>query len=172
MYVADWRDLLPQLVAPPTLCRGSDVLVDQLPLRRCIDPPELATAYSRLSRNVSHLCNINQVVQVDLNQPMSKIREILGGYSVRTRLSLTGTLVVARDIAHAKLQERIDAGKGLPDYVKDHIIYYAGEELFVSCFLGGLWSVWFGLIDSGKASFYVNETGLLKYAWYESYKSI
>lgn len=68
-----------------------------------------------------------QVVQVDLNQPMDKIREFLGGYSIRTRLSLTGTIVVARDIAHAKLQERIDAGKGLPDYVKDHIIYYAGK---------------------------------------------
>lgn len=59
---------------------------------------------------------------------MDKIREILGGYSIRTRLSLSGTLVVARDIAHAKLQERIDAGEGLPDYVKDHIIYYAGED--------------------------------------------
>lgn len=65
---------------------------------------------------------------MDLNQPMDKIREFLGGYSVRTRLSLTGTIVVARDIAHAKLQERIDAGKGLPDYVKDHIIYYAGKQ--------------------------------------------
>lgn len=64
---------------------------------------------------------------MDLNQPMDKIREFLGGYSIRTRLSLTGTIVVARDIAHAKLQERIDAGKGLPDYVKDHIIYYAGN---------------------------------------------
>ena len=78
----------------------------------------------------------SQVVQVTLNQPMAKIREILGGYSVRTRLSLTGTLVVARDIAHAKLQERIDAGKGLPDYVKDHIIYYAGGacRLFLLAF--------------------------------------
>ena len=66
------------------------------------------------------------MVEVDLNQPMDKIREFLSGYSIRTRLSLTGTIVVARDIAHAKLQERIDAGKGLPDYVKDHIIYYAG----------------------------------------------
>lgn len=65
---------------------------------------------------------------MDLNQPMDKIREFLGGYSIRTRLSLTGTIVVARDIAHAKLQERIDAGKGLPDYVKDHIIYYAGKR--------------------------------------------
>lgn len=69
-----------------------------------------------------------QVVKVNLNQPMDKIREILGGYSVRTRLSLTGTMVVARDIAHAKLQERIESGQGLPDYVKDHIIYYAGER--------------------------------------------
>lgn len=74
------------------------------------------------------MANALQVVKVDLNQPMSKIRETLGQYPVRTRLSLTGTLVVARDIAHAKLQERIDAGQGLPDYVKDHIIYYAGER--------------------------------------------
>jgi len=67
-----------------------------------------------------------EVVQVDLNQPMDKIREILGQYPIATRLSLTGTLIVARDIAHAKLKERLDNGEGLPDYFKNHIIYYAG----------------------------------------------
>ncbi|GFH32660.1 fumarate hydratase class I, aerobic, partial [Haematococcus lacustris] len=64
-----------------------------------------------------------EVVQVDLDQPMDKIRAQLSLHPIRTRLSLTGTLVVARDIAHAKLQERIASGQGLPDYVKNHIIY-------------------------------------------------
>jgi len=57
---------------------------------------------------------------------MAEQLKILDGYPIRTRLSLTGTLVVARDIAHAKLQERLDSGEGLPDYVKNHPIYYAG----------------------------------------------
>jgi fumarate hydratase class I len=66
------------------------------------------------------------VVKVDLDQPMSEIREQLGRHPVTTQLSLTGTLIVARDIAHAKLKERIDRGEGLPQYFKDHMIYYAG----------------------------------------------
>jgi len=66
------------------------------------------------------------VVQVNLNQPMAEQLKILDKYPIRTRLSLSGTLVVARDIAHAKLQERLDSGQGLPDYVKNHPIYYAG----------------------------------------------
>mmetsp|Transcript_2791 Transcript_2791/g.4549 ORF Transcript_2791/g.4549 Transcript_2791/m.4549 type:complete len:153 (+) Transcript_2791:288-746(+) len=68
----------------------------------------------------------NQVVQIDINKPMKEIQEILTKYPIKTRLSLSGTLVVARDIAHAKLKERLDAGDGLPDYVKNHLIYYAG----------------------------------------------
>jgi len=67
-----------------------------------------------------------EVVQVDLNKPMSDIRAELSKFPVSTRLSLTGTIVVARDIAHAKIQERIDAGQGVPQYLKDHIVYYAG----------------------------------------------
>jgi len=66
------------------------------------------------------------VVQVDLNRPMAEIRAELSKLSVATRLSLSGTIVVARDIAHAKLKERLDAGLGLPQYLKDHIVYYAG----------------------------------------------
>jgi fumarate hydratase class I len=66
------------------------------------------------------------VVRVDLNQPMAEIRKQLSRYPVTTQLSLTGTLIVARDIAHAKLKERIDAGEGLPQYIKDHMVYYAG----------------------------------------------
>lgn len=65
-------------------------------------------------------------VKVDLNRPMSEILAQLSQYPVSTRLSLTGTIIVGRDIAHAKLKERIDSGEGLPQYIKDHPIYYAG----------------------------------------------
>src|SRR5690606_29655315 len=61
------------------------------------------------------------VVRIDLNRPMSDIRATLARYPVKTRLSLSGTIVVARDIAHAKLKERLDEGRGLPDYLKNHI---------------------------------------------------
>lgn len=67
-----------------------------------------------------------EVVKIDLNQPMDAIRAELSRHPVKTRVSLTGTIVVARDIAHAKLQERLDAGQGLPQYLKDHPVYYAG----------------------------------------------
>ncbi|MEZ3498698.1 class I fumarate hydratase FumA [Pantoea sp. KPR_PJ] len=66
------------------------------------------------------------VVSVDLNRPMRDILAQLSAFPVSTRLSLSGTIIVARDIAHAKLKERIDKGEGLPQYVKDHPIYYAG----------------------------------------------
>jgi fumarate hydratase class I len=65
-------------------------------------------------------------VKVNLNRPMNEVLAELSKYPIKTRLSLTGTLVVARDIAHAKLKERIDSGEGLPEYVKNHPIYYAG----------------------------------------------
>ncbi|WAR15243.1 FUMA-like protein [Mya arenaria] len=67
-----------------------------------------------------------EVVKVDLNQPMPEVLNLLSSYPIRTRLSLNGTLIVARDIAHAKLQERLDKGEGLPEYMKNHPVYYAG----------------------------------------------
>ena len=66
------------------------------------------------------------VVRVDLNRPMPEILAELARHPIATRLSLTGPMVVARDIAHAKLKERLDAGDGLPQYLKDHMVYYAG----------------------------------------------
>lgn len=66
------------------------------------------------------------VISVNLNQPMADLRKQLSQYAVTSRLKLTGTIVVARDIAHAKLLERVQSGEGLPQYAKDHIIYYAG----------------------------------------------
>jgi fumarate hydratase class I len=65
-------------------------------------------------------------VKIDLNQPMSEVCKILSQYPVSTRLSLNGTIIVGRDIAHAKIKARLDAGEGMPQYLKDHPIYYAG----------------------------------------------
>src|SRR4029077_16491833 len=68
----------------------------------------------------------DDAVAVDLNRSMAEIRRQLSADPVKHRLMLSGTMVVARDIAHAKLQERLDRGEGLPDYIKDHPVYYAG----------------------------------------------
>lgn len=92
------------------------------------------------------------VIQIDLNQPMSQIRQQLSKYPVKTRLSLSGTLVVARDIAHAKLQERIAKGQGLPEYVKDHIIYYAGPAKTPTGYASGS----FGPTTAGRMDSYVD----------------
>ncbi|MBO0803510.1 MAG: fumarate hydratase [Nocardiopsaceae bacterium] len=67
-----------------------------------------------------------EVVRISLNRPMSEIRAELTKYPVKTRLSLTGTMIVARDIAHAKIAERLDAGEPMPEYLRDHPVYYAG----------------------------------------------
>ena len=67
-----------------------------------------------------------EVVKVDLNRPMKDILAQLSKYPPKTRLSLTGTIIVARDLAHAKLRERLESGQGLPQYFKDHPVYYAG----------------------------------------------
>jgi fumarate hydratase class I len=66
------------------------------------------------------------VLHIDLNRPMKEILDQLSQHPVSTRLSLSGTIIVARDIAHAKLKERLDNGEGLPQYIKDHPVYYAG----------------------------------------------
>src|SRR5687768_6810031 len=66
------------------------------------------------------------VVKVDLSQPMAEIRALLSKHPIRTRLSLTGPMIVARDIAHAKIKERLDDGKGLPSYMREFAVYYAG----------------------------------------------
>ncbi len=93
------------------------------------------------------------VVKVDLNQPMEFIRRQLSAYPVKTRLALTGTVVVARDIAHAKLKERLDRGEGLPDYIKDHPVYYAGPAKTPA----GLATGSFGPTTAGRMDSYVAE---------------
>ena len=94
----------------------------------------------------------NKVVRIDLNRPMPEILGELKKYPVATRLSLHGTIIVGRDIAHAKLKERIDAGQGLPDYVKNHPIYYAGPAKTPS----GMASGSFGPTTAGRMDSYVD----------------
>jgi fumarate hydratase class I len=93
------------------------------------------------------------VVAVNLDRPMAEIRAQLSGYPVKTRLALSGTMVVARDIAHAKLKERLDAGLGLPDYIKDHPVYYAGPAKTPEGYATGA----FGPTTAGRMDSYVAE---------------
>lgn len=93
-----------------------------------------------------------EAVQINLNQPMADILKELSKYPVSTRLSLNGTIVVGRDIAHAKLKERIDAGLGLPQYIKDHPIYYAGPAKTPN----GMASGSFGPTTAGRMDSYVD----------------
>ncbi|MBW8270606.1 fumarate hydratase [Caldovatus sp. SYSU G05006] len=92
-----------------------------------------------------------EVVRIDLNRPMDEIRATLSRYPVKTRVSLTGPMVVARDIAHAKLQERLDRGEGLPQYLKDHPVYYAGPAKTPQGYATGS----FGPTTAGRMDSYV-----------------
>jgi len=92
------------------------------------------------------------VVKINLNRPMADILRELDKYPVATRLSLSGTIVVGRDMAHAKLKERLDAGKGLPQYIKDHPIYYAGPAKTPA----GMASGSFGPTTAGRMDSYVD----------------
>ena len=94
----------------------------------------------------------SNVVHVDLNRPMKEILAQLSKYPVTTQLSLTGTMVVARDIAHAKLKQRLDRGEGLPQYMKDHPIYYAGPAKTPE----GMASGSFGPTTAGRMDSYVD----------------
>jgi fumarate hydratase, class I len=94
-----------------------------------------------------------EVVEIDLRQPMTEIRRTLSRYPTKTRLSLTGPLIVARDIAHAKLKERLERGEGLPHYVKDHPIYYAGPAKTPDGYASGS----FGPTTAGRMDSYVEQ---------------
>lgn len=94
-----------------------------------------------------------EVVKIDLNQPMSEILAELRRHPVKTRLSLTGPLVVARDIAHAKIKERLDAGEEMPAYLRDHPVYYAGPAKTPQ----GMASGSFGPTTAGRMDSYVDQ---------------
>jgi fumarate hydratase class I len=93
------------------------------------------------------------VVAIDLNRPMSEIRDTLSKYPVKTRVMLSGPMVVARDIAHAKIRERLEAGDGLPQYMKDHCVYYAGPAKTPEGYASGS----FGPTTAGRMDAYVGE---------------
>jgi fumarate hydratase, class I len=111
----------------------------------------LETDPARFLPHVSVSDVSDEVVRVDLNQPMSVIRERLSQYPVKTRLSLNGTLVVARDIAHAKIASRLDEGEPLPQYLKDHAVYYAGPAKTPEGYASGS----FGPTTAGRMDSYV-----------------
>lgn len=94
-----------------------------------------------------------EVVEIDLSRPMADIRAELSKHPIKTRLSLTGTLIVARDSAHAKLKERLDNGQDLPQYFKDHAVYYAGPAKTPD----GMASGSFGPTTAGRMDSYVEE---------------
>ncbi|MFI0722284.1 fumarate hydratase [Streptomyces sp. NPDC021224] len=93
------------------------------------------------------------VVRIDLNRPMDEIRAELTKYPVKTRLSLSGPLVVARDIAHAKIKERLDAGEEMPQYLRDHAVYYAGPAKTPEGYASGS----FGPTTAGRMDAYVQQ---------------
>jgi fumarate hydratase, class I len=99
----------------------------------------------------SHLDD--NVVKIDLNQPMDAVRAELSKHPVKTRVSLTGTIVVARDLAHARIKEGLDAGKGLPQYMKDYAVYYAGPAKTPTGFASGS----FGPTTAGRMDSYVEQ---------------
>lgn len=94
-----------------------------------------------------------EVIEIDLNRPMKEVLEELNKYPVSTRLSLKGTIVVGRDIAHAKIKERLDSGEPMPQYLKDHPIYYAGPAKKPE----GLPSGSFGPTTAGRMDSYVDQ---------------
>jgi fumarate hydratase class I len=92
------------------------------------------------------------VVKIDLNQPMDSIRAELSKYPVKTRVSLTGTIVVARDIAHARIKAMLDEGKEMPEYMKNHAVYYAGPAKTPAGYASGS----FGPTTAGRMDSYVD----------------
>jgi len=114
---------------------------------------ELETDPARFLPEVTHEELSDEVVHIDLTRPMEEIRATLSKYPVKTRVMLTGPMVVARDIAHAKLKERLDAGQGLPDYMKNHAVYYAGPAKTPE----GMASGSFGPTTAGRMDSYVHD---------------
>ena len=94
-----------------------------------------------------------EVVHIDLKRPMAEICQMLSQYQVSTRLSLSGPIVVARDIAHAKLKERLDSGDGLPQYIKEQCVYYAGPAKTPEGHVSGS----FGPTTAGRMDGYVDD---------------
>ena len=114
--------------------------------------PELTDA------DIDHKGGDDTAVKIDLSKPMDEILATLSKYPIKTRVSMTGTMIVARDIAHAKIRERIEAGEPMPEYMKNHPVYYAGPAKTPD----GMASGSFGPTTAGRMDPYVDpfqETG-------------
>lgn len=114
---------------------------------------QLETEPSKYLPEINNQDLNGEVIKINLNQPMSEIRATLSNYPVATRLSLTGPMIVARDIAHAKLKERLERGEGLPQYIKDLCVYYAGPAKTPDGYASGS----FGPTTAGRMDTYVDE---------------
>ena len=100
-----------------------------------------------------HLGDSAEVVKIDLNKSMDEVRAELSKHPIKTRLSLTGTIVVARDLAHSRIKEMLDAGKPLPQYLKDYAVYYAGPAKTPQGYASGS----FGPTTAGRMDSYVEQ---------------
>jgi fumarate hydratase class I len=113
---------------------------------------QLETDPAKYLPDTTHAELEGEVVKIDLNRPMAEILAKLASYPIRTRLSLSGALVVARDIAHAKIKERIDNGEGMPQYLRDFMVYYAGPAKTPVGYASGS----FGPTTAGRMDAYVD----------------
>ena len=114
---------------------------------------QLETDPARFMPDITDVDLGTDVVDIDLNQPMDAIRAELTKHPVKTRLSLTGTMVVGRDIVHAKIKERLDAGEPMPEYLQNHPIYYAGPAKTPEGYASGS----FGPTTAGRMDSYVDQ---------------
>jgi len=114
---------------------------------------QLETDPARYLPETTHDDLAGEVVHVDLHQPMQQIREQLSRYPVKTRLSLSGPMVVARDIAHARIKEQLDAGQPMPSYLRDRVVYYAGPAKKPEGYASGS----FGPTTAGRMDSYVDQ---------------
>ncbi|MCB9877246.1 MAG: fumarate hydratase [Planctomycetes bacterium] len=113
---------------------------------------QLETNPARYLPEVDEAKLAGEVVAIDLDQPMAEIRKTLSRYPIKTRFSLSGSMIVARDIAHARIMKRLEDGLGLPDYIKDHVVYYAGPAKTPT----GMASGSFGPTTAGRMDSYVD----------------
>jgi len=114
---------------------------------------ELEHNPARFLPEVEDLSLGGDVVNINLNQPMSEILKALSAHPIKTRLSLTGTMIVARDLAHAKIRERLDRGEPMPDYFKNHPVYYAGPAKTPEGYASGS----FGPTTAGRMDGFVDQ---------------
>jgi fumarate hydratase class I len=113
---------------------------------------QLETDPARFLPDATHAELGGEVVKIDLNRPMSELRAELSRHPIKTRLSLTGSMIVARDIAHAKIKERLDRGEGMPPYMRDFMVYYAGPARTPEGYASGS----FGPTTAGRMDSYVD----------------